>query len=363
MEVYLVALMTSFAAAIAITPLVVRFAHKCHFVDHPDERKVHKEAMPRIGGLTFIFGMLAGLIFLTDVLVSEWRQVSAIAVGAALLVAVGLLDDRFVLRARSKVIVQIAAASIVAYSGVVIDFIAIPFGERVDLGFLSYMVTVLWFLAVMNSMNLIDGLDGLAAGIAIIACLTMLVIAVGNPTAYGLVLAIGVTLIGSTGGFLVFNFHPAKLFMGDTGSLFLGYMIAVMSILGFFKTVTMVSLVVPLLILGVPMIDTMFAIIRRTLNQQKIAAPDKGHLHHCLLARGYGHRKAVLLMYGVSILFAMSALLLSKTGIWLSLFVLVVVATFIQLFAEFIGLIGDKRQPLLTAIRKWVQERATLRSK
>ncbi|MFB4259295.1 undecaprenyl-phosphate alpha-N-acetylglucosaminyl 1-phosphate transferase [Shouchella clausii] len=364
MEAYILAIISSFAAAIAVTPLVIKWAHRFGFVDQPNKRKVHQKPMPRIGGLTFIFGTGIGLLAVADQLAADWQTTVAILAGALPIIAIGLLDDKLALRARTKLLFQLLSASIVVIgSGVSIDFISIPFGERIDLGLLSSIVTMIWLIAMMNAINLIDGLDGLAAGVAIIALSTMLVIAAGNPAAYGLVFAFGFPLIGSVGGFLIFNFHPAKFFMGDTGSLFLGYMIGILSTMGFFKSVTIVSVVVPLFILGVPILDTVFAIIRRKLNRQKIGSPDKGHLHHCLLNRGYGHRQAVLTIYGVSLLFAACAILLSMSSLWFSLLVLIVVALLIQLCAECIGLIGEKRKPLLNAIRKWAGAGAPLRSK
>ncbi|WP_078392288.1 glycosyltransferase family 4 protein [Shouchella patagoniensis] len=363
MDSLVVACIVSFIATIVITPLVITMAHRFGFVDKPNERKVHDRMMPRIGGVAFIIGTGAGLLFVTEHLYSDLKTTLFIIGGAIPIILIGLLDDRFALKAKHKLMFQLLSAVIVVSSGLSIDFISIPFGEKVDLGILSSIATVIWIIAIMNSINLIDGLDGLATGVSIIALATMLVLAAGNPAAYGLVFAFGVTLIGSTGGFLIYNFHPAKIFMGDTGSLFLGYMIAVLSTMGFFKSVTIVSLIVPLLILGVPILDTSFAIIRRKLNRQSVGSPDKGHLHHCLLNKGYGHRQAVLTIYGVSLLFAICAVAMSMTSLWLSLLILFIIAMLSQVFAEFIGLIGDKRQPLLNTIRKWINSRVVVKEK
>ncbi|AIC96448.1 glycosyltransferase family 4 protein [Shouchella lehensis] len=352
MDSFIIASLISFFFTILVTPFMIRFAHRFGFVDKPNERKVHRTAMPRIGGVAFIIGTLAGMLFLTDLFEADVRTTFFILFGSVPLLIVGLLDDRFILKARYKLVAQLLTALIVVSSGLTIDFISIPFGKELDFGILSTGFTVFWLVAIMNSINLIDGLDGLAAGVSIIALATMLVLATGNPAAYGLVFAFGMPLIGSVSGFLFYNFHPAKLFMGDTGSLFLGYMIAVLSIVGLFKSVTMISLIIPLLILGVPIMDTFFAIIRRKLNKQNIGSPDKGHLHHCLLKKGYGHRQVVLTIYGVSILFACAALLMSMSNLWLSLLLLLIVTVLIQLFAEVIGLIGAQRQPLLNLIKR-----------
>ncbi|WP_099304719.1 glycosyltransferase family 4 protein [Bacillus sp. Marseille-P3800] len=359
MDSLILACLISFISTLILTPFMIRFAHRFGFVDKPNERKVHQKAMPRIGGLAFILGTLVGLLFVTDRLQVDLRTTLFIILGALPLIIIGLIDDRFILKAKYKLLAQLVSAGIVVSSGLTIEFISIPFGDRVDFGFLSTIITIFWLVAIMNSINLIDGLDGLAAGVSVIALTTMLVLASGNPAAYGLVFAFGIPLIGSVGGFLFYNFHPAKLFMGDTGSLFLGYMIAVLSIVGLFKSVTMVSLIVPILILGVPIMDTFFAIIRRKLNRQSIGSADKGHLHHCLLKKGYGHKQVVLTIYGVSILFATAALLMTMSNLWLSLLLLFVVTVLIQLFAELIGLIGEKRQPLLNLIRRRVFRKTT----
>lgn len=351
MNSLLLACLTSFIVTLVITPLIIKLAHRYGFVDTPNERKVHTKAMPRIGGLAFIIGTITGLLFVSDQLQADLRTTIFIIVGALPLVLIGLLDDRFTLKARHKLVAQLTSACIVVSSGISIEFIAIPFGERLDFGLLSSIVTVIWIIAIINSINLIDGLDGLSAGVSIIALTTMLVLASGNPAAYGLVFAFALPLIGSLSGFLFYNFHPAKIFMGDTGSLFLGYMIAVLSTMGFFKSVTIVSLIIPLLILGVPIVDTLFAIVRRKLNGRSIGAADKGHLHHCLLKKGYGHKQVVLTIYGVSLLFGISALLMSMSNVWLSLFLFLIVTLLVQLFAEIIGLIGEKRQPLLNMLR------------
>ncbi|GAF15123.1 undecaprenyl-phosphate N-acetylglucosaminyl 1-phosphate transferase [Bacillus sp. JCM 19045] len=347
-----IAFLASFIVTLLVTPFVIKLALRYGFVDTPNERKVHNKAMPRIGGLAFIIGTSVGLFFVKDLLEIDYRTTMFMMAGAIPLIFIGLLDDRFTLKARHKLIAQFVSASIIVSSGISIEFIAIPFGERLDLGLLSSIMTFIWLIAIMNAINLIDGLDGLAAGVSIIALGTMLVLATGNPAAYALVFAFAIPLIGSLSGFLLFNFHPAKIFMGDTGSLFLGYMIAVLSTMGFFKSVTIVSLIVPLLILGVPIVDTLFAIVRRKLNRQGIGEADKGHLHHCLLKKGYGHRQVVLTIYGVSLLFGIAALLLSMSNLWLSLLLLLLVTLFVQLFAEIIGLIGEKRQPLLNMIRR-----------
>lgn len=351
-QIYVIGLLTAFLVTVASIPVVMKLARKWGFVDKPDHRKVHKGSMPRMGGVSIILGTAAGVAVLWPMLGTTQDDMLYIILGAFVLLIVGLLDDRLTLGARSKLIGQIGAASIVAMSGLRIEFVQIPFIGNLDFGVFSFLVTVLWILAVINSVNLIDGLDGLAAGVTIIAVIAMIVMALGHPLAYAGVIVLSLSILGSSTGFLLFNFHPAKIFMGDTGSMFLGYAMAVISMLGLFKSVTLFSLIVPLLILAVPFIDTAFAIIRRTLNQQSIGTPDKGHLHHCLLAMGYGHRKTVLIIYGISCMFGVTAVLFSQTANWVSLVILVVVLFFTLLFAEMIGLVGQKRKPLLNALEK-----------
>ncbi|MDQ0206791.1 UDP-GlcNAc:undecaprenyl-phosphate GlcNAc-1-phosphate transferase [Alkalicoccobacillus murimartini] len=352
MQMYMFGLITAFLVTIATVPMVMAFARKWGFVDKPDHRKVHKGNMPRIGGVAIMFGMAAGVAVLWSQLGEAQNEMGFLIAGAVILAIVGLIDDRFALGAKTKLIGQTVAAICAASSGLRIEFIQIPFIGNVEFGFLSFIVTIIWILAVINSVNLIDGLDGLAAGVTMIAVLTMLIMATGHPLAYASVIVLSLSLLGSTSGFLLYNFYPAKIFMGDTGSMFLGYAMAVISMMGLFKSVTMFSLIVPLLILAVPFIDTTFAVIRRTLNQQSIGTADKGHLHHCLLAMGYGHRKTVLIIYGISMLFGAVAVLFSQTANWVSLVLLVVILCGIMLFAEGIGLIGQKRKPLLKALGK-----------
>lgn len=345
---YAIAFIIAFTVALLTNPLIIRYAGKFGFVDKPEERKVHLKSMPRVGGLSIILGTIAGSIYLQV----DSEYLPQIGIGAAMIIAMGLLDDRFTLNAKFKFLIQLIAAVVVVSSGLTIEFIEIPLIGRVEMGFLSSAMAVLWIIGVMNSINLIDGLDGLAGGVATIAISTILVMAIIDPLAHVAVISIAVVLIGSTLAFLIFNFHPAKLFMGDTGSLFLGYSIAIISLMGFFKSVTLFSLIAPVLILAVPIFDTLFAIIRRFLNKQRIMSPDKGHLHHCLLAMGFSHRAAVLIIYTIGIFFGASALLFSNVTLWTAVIIFIFLLLLIQLSAEVVGLIGAKRQPLLNMMRR-----------
>ena len=209
------------------------------------------------------------------------------------------------LKAAPKFLGQIFAASIIVFwSGLQVEFINLPFGGVLEFGIFSIPFTILWIVGIINAINLIDGLDGLAGGVSSIALITISIMAILNKDIF--VATIALTVTGATIGFLKYNFHPAKVFMGDTGAMFLGYIIAVISLQGLFKNVTMISFIVPVIILGVPISDTFFAIIRRVVNKTPISAPDKSHLHHCLLNIGFTHKQTVILIYAMSASFGLS---------------------------------------------------------
>jgi UDP-GlcNAc:undecaprenyl-phosphate/decaprenyl-phosphate GlcNAc-1-phosphate transferase len=343
---YVIAFLISLIIATISTPIVKKIAIKYGFVDKPDFRKVHKNIMPRLGGLSIVLGTLAGLIYLAP----KSDYLLPIMIGGLIVLIIGILDDKYQLSPKSKFIGQLIAACVVVFSGLDIDFITFPFfDERLNLGAFGYILAIFWIVGMTNAINLIDGLDGLAGGVSAIALGSILTMAALNNQF--LVVALCTILIGSTIGFLFFNFYPAKIFMGDTGALFLGYSISVISMLGLFKSVTLFSLIIPIIILGIPVFDTFFAIVRRILNKQKISSPDKSHLHHCLLAMGFSHRTTVLIIYAIGVFFGISAILFSNSTLWGSLIIIGILIIFIQVTAELIGLIG-KHKPLLNTIRK-----------
>ncbi|WP_377887698.1 glycosyltransferase family 4 protein [Alkalihalobacillus sp. R86527] len=339
---FFIALLTT----VAVTPLVMKLAIKMGVVDQPNNRKVHKKLMPRLGGLAFVIGFFAGYLYLSQFLDTPLR----IILGALIIIIVGILDDKYTLSAKVKFIAQIAAALLVVSTGLTIDFVALPFIGKIELGIASYAVTVFWIVGVTNAINLIDGLDGLAAGVSTIALTSIFTVAVLNNNLF--VAGIAIILIGGTLGFLIFNFHPAKIFMGDTGALFLGYMIAVLSVIGFFKSVAIFSFVLPVLILAVPIFDTFFAIIRRIKNKQQISAPDKFHLHHNLLALGFGHRGTVLIIYLMSSLFGLSAIVFTSSVVWGTLFIVGIFLFAMQFTSEILGWLKEKPTPILSTIKK-----------
>ncbi|TLS38491.1 glycosyltransferase family 4 protein [Pseudalkalibacillus caeni] len=339
-----------FAALITvliITPFIIKFAIKIGATDKPNHRKVHAKVMPRLGGLAIFIGVIAG--YFTAGLYEQ--QMNGIILGAVLIILLGVFDDIYELSAKFKLIGQIVAAGIIVSTGLTIDFISIPFVvDRIDLGIWAYPITVFWIVAITNAINLIDGLDGLAAGVSSIGILTIAVMAF----IWGkvLILTFALIVLGGTIGFLFYNFHPAKIFMGDTGALFLGYSIAILSLLGLYKSVTLFSFVVPIIILGVPIFDTTFAIIRRLVNKQPISAPDKSHLHHRLLALGFSHRKTVLVIYGLAVLFSVSALVFSSTTLWGSMIIMFGLLVVIEIIAEMSGLVNEKYRPFMKIYQK-----------
>ncbi|MGE7950590.1 glycosyltransferase family 4 protein [Lysinibacillus xylanilyticus] len=350
-----VSLIAAFIASILLTPLVKRLAFRIGAVDAPNYRKVHARIMPRLGGLAIFLAFLIGIAilypFLIDVLPWNTSEYSLLAIilGACIIVATGVIDDMREISAKAKMLGQLAAALIVIFvGGIQIDEVNLPFVGELDFGLLSIPLTILWIIGITNAINLIDGLDGLAAGVSTIALITLAVMAfiMGNM----FVLAIAAILAAASIGFLFYNFHPAKIFMGDTGALFLGFMISVLALLGF-KNVTFVSLIIPIIILGVPISDTFFAIVRRVRMKKKWSDPDKSHLHHRLLDMGFTHRQTVLLIYGIAMMFGLAAVIFSMAKVWGAILLIAVILTAIEIFVEIIGLAGKNYKPLLNFVR------------
>lgn len=352
-----VSLIVALVVSILITPLVKRLAFRIGAVDAPNYRKVHSRIMPRLGGLAIFIAFLVGLAVLRPVpgypLVQNGENPFiiplAMVLGAAVIVITGVLDDMYEISAKKKMIGQLVAALIIVFfGGIQIEFIKLPFGGQLDFGFLSIPFTILWIVGITNAINLIDGLDGLAAGVSTIALITLACMALimGNM----FVVATAAVLACSTIGFLFYNFHPAKIFMGDTGALFLGYMIAVLSLLGF-KGVTVFSFIIPVIMLGVPISDTFFAIVRRVRNKQKWSDPDKSHLHHRLIDIGFSHRQTVLIIYGIAALFGLASIIFSMAKLWGAILLITVILVAIELFVEVIGLAGKNYRPLINLAR------------
>ncbi|MET3683009.1 UDP-GlcNAc:undecaprenyl-phosphate GlcNAc-1-phosphate transferase [Alkalibacillus flavidus] len=337
-------LLVALAVALIMTPLIKRLAIKIGAVDNPSHRKVHKGAMPRLGGLAIYLSFMIGLmLFYPDSVYTL-----PVMIGGSIIMLVGFLDDLIELSPKWKMTGQILAA-IVVLGTIQVEFVNLPFGGELHFGWLSIPITIIWIIAITNAINLIDGLDGLAGGVSAIALLTITVMSIVMNNYF--VTTIALLLLGSTIGFLYYNFHPAKIFMGDTGALFLGYMIAVLSLLGF-KNVTVFSFVIPIIILGVPISDTVFAMIRRKVQRKPISAADKQHLHHCLLALGFSHRMTVLLIYGLSALFSIAAIVFTQATMWGSALLILGLFLMLELVVELTGLIDKNYRPILNMFVK-----------
>jgi UDP-GlcNAc:undecaprenyl-phosphate/decaprenyl-phosphate GlcNAc-1-phosphate transferase len=340
-----ITLIICFALSVFITPFIKKFAFLIGATDRPNQRKVHQTVMPRLGGLAIYISFIIGML-----LVHPVNQFSlAILVGSFIILITGILDDLFELPAKYKLIGQLAAACTVVFWGnLQVNFINLPFGGQLQFGFLSIPFTIIWIVGITNSINLIDGLDGLAAGVSSIALITISGMAIIQGNFY--VMAVGLIVLTSTIGFLIYNFHPASIFMGDTGALFLGYIISVLSLLGY-KNVTFISFVIPVIILAVPISDTFFAILRRVIHKKPLGAPDKQHLHHCMLRMGYSHRQTVLLIYAMSAFFGLIAVIYSQARIGGAIFLIAVVILMIEIIAEKIGLVGRNYRPILNILQ------------
>lgn len=344
------ALLLCFIASILITPFVKKLAVKIGATDKPNQRKVHQKLMPRLGGLAIYLSFVIGvLVFFPD---SDYTW--PLLIGSTIIIITGVLDDMKELSPKLKIAGQLAAASVVVYGGVEVTYVNLPFFGELEFGFLSIPITILWIVGITNAINLIDGLDGLAAGVSSIALLTVagMAITMGNT----FVVMIGFITLGSTLGFLLYNFFPAKIFMGDTGALFLGFMISVLSLLGF-KNVTLFSFVIPVIILGVPISDTIFAIVRRYVQRKPFSAPDKSHLHHCLLRLGYSHPETVLMIYAMAALFSLAAVIFSQATMFGSVFVLFILLLLIELVVEVTGLISQNYRPILNLMKDYRTKR------
>lgn len=298
-NIFLIVAIT-FLVSVVLVPLVKKMAIHVNALDIPNERKVHKVPTPRMGGLAIFGAFLIGYMLFARMSV----QMLSILIAGFILVLTGIFDDIKPLGAGVKFVFQLIAAGIVVFYGnICLNSIDI-FGLTINFPFIiNYIVTILFIVGITNSINLIDGLDGLASGVSSIYFLTIAVIAFILDKMQGLDTTLSLIMLGSTLGFLVHNFNPAKIFLGDTGSLFLGFNISVIALLGF-KATTLTSLFVPILILAIPIFDTILAIFRRLLKGEKIGTPDKEHFHHQLLNMKFGVKSTVLIIYGINILFA-----------------------------------------------------------
>lgn len=361
----------SFICSLIFTPLTIKFAKKFGIVDSPkDKRKIHNTYMPRIGGLAIVISMFVGLFayyFFTRMVhsIALSSQFVGYVIGALIIALMGFIDDIVNLKARYKFIFQLLAAIIVYSFGITISGMKIPFlyPSTIDFGTitlpstpalisgiggfgeiikpfltLSFPITLLWIIGITNAINLIDGLDGLAAGICAIASTALLTIFISTSASLEAIVITAV-LVGATVGFLPYNFNPAKTFMGDVGSNFLGFTLAIVSILGFAKGYTMIAIIVPILVLGVPIFDTLFAMIRRFVNHKPMLQPDNGHIHHRLLKRGFSQKQAVLILYTITSILCIIAVTIISADIFKIIILIIATIVFIV-----IGLLNSKHR-------------------
>ena len=337
-----IAFILAFIITFMTTPYTIKLANKIGAIDVPkDKRRMHTKKMPKFGGPAVILGLLVSMVYLITVMSIEGsinlfteqeygKKLLGVLLGIVIITITGILDDTKTLKWWQQLIGQVSAAIIVVLFGIKIEHLNIPFLYKVGLSeAFSSILTIFWIVGIINAINLIDGLDGLSSGIALISSISLMIIFLMNESP--MIATIIVTAMsGALVGFLPYNFSPAKTFIGDTGSNFLGFILAVVSILGVAKTYTVAVIILPVIVLGLPIFDVIFAIVRRIAKGKSIKAvfePDKGHLHHRLVEKGFTQKQAVLILYGLSASLGMFAIILLDSGIWKALsFLLMIIA-------------------------------------
>jgi len=350
--------------AFLITPLIKKLAYVIGAVDEPNARRINTKPMPTAGGIAIYITFSLSILFLFDDIIPTSYALHLV-IPSGIIVFTGLIDDIFEITPRQKMIgIFIAALYVCFVFDIVMHSITLPYFGTVNFGWFSYPITILWVTGLTNAINLIDGLDGLASGVSIIALTTIGIIGyIGASTgAVNIVVPLSIfILLMSTLGFFPFNFYPAKIYLGDTGALFLGFLISLLSLQGL-KNATFISLITPLIILGVPLTDTVFAMVRRLLNKKPISSADKMHLHHRLLSLGFTHRGAVVMIYCMALIFSLISFLYLFTNTWGTIFLTIASLLGLQLFIELIELSGENRQPLLHTL-KFIGNKAYRRRK
>lgn len=356
-----IAFLLAFITSFVLTPYTIRIAKKIGAVDIPrDNRRMHNKSMPKFGGPAIIIGFLISTIYLIITSSIEGNinifgpenyivKLIGFACGILVLSIFCFFDDIKGIHPLVKLLGQVIAAGIVVACGIRIDNFDLPFfeGNIVIGNAFSIILTMGWIVGITNAINLIDGLDGLSTGISIISCISLLIIFALNASPFIAIILI-TALIGALSGFLPFNFNPAKTFIGDIGSNFIGFTLSIVSILGVAKTATAFVIVLPIIVLGLPIFDTISAIVRRLIKGKSLKAvfqADKGHLHHKLIAKGLTQKEAVLLLYGISAACGMFAVILFESDIWKAIsFALMVVAVVFVGYREFFKLKEDEKE-------------------
>lgn len=350
-----IAFLLAFITSFVLTPYTIKIAKKIGAIDIPkDERRMHNKPIPKFGGPAIIIGFLISTIYLIFVssvegnldifgVESYWLKLLGFLIGIIILSIFCFFDDIKGIHPLVKLTGQTIAAIFVVASGITINNFDLPFfdGNIVLSNIFSIILTIIWIVGITNAINLIDGLDGLSAGISIISCMSLLIIFALNASPFIAIIII-TSLVGALSGFLPFNFNPAKTFIGDIGSNFIGFTLSVVSILGIAKTATTFVVVLPIIVLGLPIFDTVSAIVRRLIKGKSLKAvikPDKGHLHHKLIQYGLTQKEAVLLLYGISVACGMFAVILFESDIWKAIsFALMVIAVICIGYKEFFKL-------------------------
>lgn len=337
MFAYAFTFLIALAVTFVLTPLVKRLAVTVGAVDKPDARKVHHGLIPRLGGLAIYAGFMVSVV----ATVGFTYEITGIMIGATFLVLVGIADDIMSLPAKVKLLGQIfSAAILVVFFNVNIDWVDLPWLGIITFPLIiSIPLTIFWIVGFINTVNLIDGLDGLAAGIATIASIAVALLAfqMGQWVSAAAMIA----MTGACLAFLQYNFNPAKIFMGDTGSMFLGYVIGAVSVMGSMKTAAVAVLIVPLVALAVPIMDTLLAIVRRKQSGVPIFSPDKNHLHHRLLAKGLSQKQVVLIMYALTAFFSCMALFVIRMNLWFGGALIVLALAVFLLWAKKLGVMRE----------------------
>lgn len=354
-------LLISCLVALAVGLLMTRVAKALalHFgvVDRPDARRVHKGVVPRMGGLGIFCGFIAGSLayIISHPNLALAGEPLGLLLGAGIVFITGLVDDVRSIRPTTKLFGQLLAALVFVGFGGYIKFLSNPFGgDIVYVDYLGIPVTIIWLVGISNAVNLIDGLDGLAGGVSIISACTLAVVSLSH--GYNMAAALLFVLAAATLGFLRYNFSPASIFMGDSGSLTLGFVLGAIAIMGFAKGATIIALVIPVLILAIPIMDTFFAIIRRLLDHKPIMQPDKGHLHHRLLAMGLSHKQTVLIIYAITMFMGCIAILTPLLSPWLTLALLAGALALLFFGAKRLGILGVKINGNVNAAAEPVQQ-------
>lgn len=356
---YILVLIAAFMMSLILTPIVRFLSFRVGAVDNPNARRINKIPMPSAGGLSIFFSFLVATLILMPLVLKNWEQsyfhyILPVVVGAAIIVITGFIDDIYELKPRVKMIGIVLAAVLVWYfTEFRFDSFKIPFGGPLIQfsPILTFIVTVIWIVGITNAVNFLDGLDGLVSGVAIISLTTMGLISNFFLFKSDIYLTLTIfVLIMAIAGFFPYNYNPAIIYLGDTGALFIGFMIGVLSLQGL-KNATAVAVLSPVLVLGVPIVDTAVAILRRKLSGKKISEADRMHLHHRLLAMGFTHRGAVLVVYGIAMLFSLTSLLLNVSSRIGGILLLLGMGIIVELFVENLEILGEGRTPVLNLLK------------